>query len=422
MSPLTSMSPHSKAKREVLLLRDAVVWLLKRHDWGAKDWRMQRLFERLERYPPPTGLLRELEQTIPAQRPSAEPGGVSLGGGNRLAAGEFATKTVELLRELASTMADSALVDSELQNSIRAFGEAIPKRMITADLRRLIADTRSIDLASRRARRREYQRRQEMSKIVAALAKAVDESSIRSRGLSEGLENIIQHLWKAPDVQGLRSLREQVTSKVQALAADAQTMRTDLEGARSRASSLESLVAEQAERITDLQAEASQDPLTGVPNRRTFDHWLPKQVASCQSTDTPFALVIMDLDHFKRLNDTWGHPFGDTVLQAAARAISGAIRQDDIVARIGGEEFAVLIQGAVPNVARAVAGRLRSSLQQLEMRPEPDSDPVSVTASAGLANLRPDDDAASLYARADKSLYTAKQQGRDRLVDDWFDD
>ncbi len=408
--------------QETILLRDALVWLLQRRDWGVKKWRMQRLLERLERFPTPTGLVRELDQLIPEAPPRKSSGPVRVAAGNKLAATEFAVKTVELLNALARTMADSSLVDSDLQNSLRAFGEAIPKRVITSDLRRLLADTPSIDAASRRARRREYQRRQEVSKIITALAKAIDETSTRSQNLADGLEDIVQTLWDAPDVEGLRSLRKQVSSSVRSLASDARTLRTDLEGARTRASSLENLVAEQAERIVDLQAEASQDPLTGVPNRRTFDHWLPKQVKSCLSTDAPFALVILDLDHFKQVNDTWGHPFGDTVLQAAAQSISAAIRQDDIVARIGGEEFAVLIRGAVPNVARVVAERLRASVQNLDMRPEPDADPVSLTASAGMANLRPDDDAETLYARADKGLYTAKANGRDRLVDDWFDE
>jgi diguanylate cyclase (GGDEF)-like protein len=414
-------SSPPRASSDATILRDGLLWLLERRDLGAKKWRLERLMERLSRFPMPTGLIAELERTIPAEKPrGVAPASVSAG--SKLAASEFATKTVELLQALASTMADAALFDSELQNSIRAFGESVPRRAIVADLRRLLADTRAIDTASRRARRREFQRRQEVSKIVGTLAKAIEESSARSDKLSSGLEDILQQLWDLPDVEGLRSLRQQVTSRVQSLAEESRSLRHDLEGARTRTSALEDIVAEQAERIMDLQTEASQDPLTGVANRRAYDHWLPKQVQVCQSTDTPFALVLLDLDHFKSINDQHGHPFGDEVLQAAAKAMVQAVRQDDIVARVGGEEFAVLIKGAVPNVARLVAERIRSSIGRLEIRPDADADAVPVTASAGLASLRPDDDPESLYGRADRCLYRAKNSGRDRLVDDWLDD
>jgi len=416
--PFSSSKPKSD---DASILRDALVWFIQRGDHGAKKWRVERLIERLARLPVPTGLLRELEQTFPVQKKTVSTG-VRVAAGNRLAETEFATKTVELLGAIASTMADAALLDSELQNSIRAFGESIPKRMIVADLRRLSVDTRSIDGASRRARRREFQRRQEVSKIVGTLAKAINATSDKSEEITKGLDEILQDLWDQPDVSELRSLRKRVTSKISGLADESRSLRSDLEGAKSRTSALEDIVAEQAERIVDLQAEASQDPLTAVANRRAFDHWLPRLIKGCQSTDTPFAMVILDLDHFKGVNDTYGHPFGDVVLQAAAKAMMDTVRQDDIVARVGGEEFAVLIRGAVPNVARVVAERIRTAIGKLELRPEPDADRVSVSASAGMANLRPDDTAESLYARADRGLYQAKGDGRDRLVDDWLND
>ena len=416
--------PSADARaRDAAILRDGLVWLIRNRTAGAKAWRVERLLERLERSPAPTGLRRELETTFPAQparESTVEPPRESAG--SKLAATEFATTTIELIEAIAGSLADAALIDSELQNSIRAFGESIPKRAIVTDLRRLIADTRSIDRASRRARRREFQRRKEVSRIVTTLARAIDESSNRSDRLTKGLEDILQQLWDQPDVDGLRDLRKRVGTRVRSLADESRSLRSDLEGAKSRTSALEGIVAEQAERIVDLQAEASQDPLTAVANRRTYDHWLPKLVQLSQATDTPFALVILDLDHFKVVNDTHGHPFGDEVLQASARVMAQAVRQDDIVARIGGEEFAVLLEGAVPNVARVVAERLRHSIGDLELKPSPEATAVRVTASAGLANLRAGDDPESLYARADKALYRAKNEGRDRLVDDSLDD
>ncbi len=404
-------------EKDATLLRDGLLWLIRRRKRGADERRLPRLVDRLGRFPSPTGLLRELELTFPPEVHLADPLPEVEPRGSRVADREFAGKTVELLRAVADTMADSALMDSELQNSIHTFGDSVPDRTVVADLRRLIADTRSIDAASRRARRREYLRREEVSKLIAALARALEKTAAQGTQLGEGLDELLQVVWAQPDVEGLRNMRQQITDKVRSLASDTANLRQDLEGARSRADALEHIVAEQAERIVDLEAATSRDPLTGVANRRAFDQVLPQLCDLCHRTDTPFSLVILDLDHFKNVNDSHGHPFGDEVLQEVGKALMSVVRQDDVVARVGGEEFAVLLKGAVPNVARVVTERLRASVGELVFSIEG----AQVTASAGLASLRPGETSGALYKRADELLYDAKRAGRDRLHEDQQD-
>lgn len=397
------------------VLRDGLLWLIRRRDWGASPGRLERLQERLARFPAPTGLVRELEATFPAEplrrREERQP---------EILAEDPALRpgVLSLLGAMASILADAALMDSQLQSSIRAFADSIPKRLTLSDLRRMEADTGSLEAAARRARRAEYERRREVTGIVSALARTLDEHTAQSGKLSERLEELVQTLWALPDAEGIRDVRQRVSGHLQEVSADARSLRERLEGARSRASTLEHLVVEQAERIGDLQTQATIDPLTGVANRRCFDEWLPKRVQASLASDVPFSLVILDLDHFKQLNDTWGHPIGDHALATAVQAMVATIRQDDTLARIGGEEFAVMIRGAVPNVARVVAERLRVSVSQMELRAQEGGPLIPLTASAGLASLRPGDDAERLYARADRALYAAKHGGRDRLVDD----
>ncbi|MFH1467611.1 MAG: GGDEF domain-containing protein [Pseudomonadota bacterium] len=397
------------------LLRDGLLWLLRRRDWGASSQRLAQLEERLRRFPSPTGLVRELEKTIPAAPPPrrAEPAPPVQEEDPALR-----PAVLSLLRAIATVMGDAALMDSQLQNSIRAFGDSLPRRLTLSDLKRLEADTGSLDAAARRARRAEYQRRKEVTEIVAALAKALDEHTSQTGRLSERLEDLVQTLWALPDIDGMRDVRRQVSGHLQGLSTEARTLRESLEGARSRAAALEHLVEEQEERIGDLETKATLDPLTGVANRGCFNRWLPRRIETNLASDSPFALVIVDFDHFKALNDTWGHPAGDRALTDAVQAMAATIRQDDTLARIGGEEFAVMIQGAVPNVARLVAERLRASVSQVTLPNTGDAQPQLLTASAGLANLRPGDSAESLYARADRALYAAKRAGRDRLIDD----
>lgn len=153
------------------------------------------------------------------------------------------------------------------------------------------------------------------------------------------------------------------------------------------------------------------DSLTGLHNRRAFDEHLPREVARSQRLGEPFCLLMIDIDHFKRLNDTYGHPAGDAVLRSVARAIAGCTRPSDLVARYGGEEFAVVLSGIDSGQALAVAERIRRQVALAE------SGLHRVTVSVGVAQYRPSagDDAEQLLGRADQALYAAKHAGRNRV-------
>lgn len=159
-----------------------------------------------------------------------------------------------------------------------------------------------------------------------------------------------------------------------------------------------------------------QDALTGVANRRAFDEGLARHVAPVTSGLT-FALVIVDIDHFKAVNDRYGHPTGDAVLRWLGGLLRAATRQGDIVARYGGEEFAAILPGADAEGATRWAERLRRAVRD-ELPPGVDT---GVTISAGVAVWALNDDDGAVVARADRALYAAKHGGRDRVVTDGVD-
>lgn len=167
----------------------------------------------------------------------------------------------------------------------------------------------------------------------------------------------------------------------------------------------------------DLRAEAIRDPLTGLHNRRWLAEALPRELARTRRAQRPIAVLMVDLDHFKRYNDRHGHAGGDALLAAFGRLLSGMVRSEDIACRHGGEEFVVVLPGADDEQARARADDLRRALAAL--RPlEGGRVLPATTASIGIAVAGPGDDQtpAALLARADKALYQAKAQGRDRCV------
>jgi diguanylate cyclase len=155
-----------------------------------------------------------------------------------------------------------------------------------------------------------------------------------------------------------------------------------------------------------LEAAAMRDPLTGLRNRRSFD----AEVIQTLAQDNAACLLIVDLDHFKRINDQYGHAVGDLALRAVALALQSSVRREDIVGRIGGEEFGILLPEIDIDSAIAIAGTIGQRIQKCNLKA--DGLKVAVTASIGLALAGPDDTDATLFSAADAALYTAKRDGR----------
>ncbi len=170
---------------------------------------------------------------------------------------------------------------------------------------------------------------------------------------------------------------------------------------------------EQAHQIEVHAADAMTDALTGTSNRRLFDAELAQRLAEWHRKKTPFCLMMIDVDHFKKCNDTHGHLAGDEVLRGVARSLRETLRTMDIIARYGGEEFAVIMPSTT--LPEAEMGGERTCLYIEAQQFEYDGELLKVTVSGGLAQARPDEDEAAIIKRADEALYAAKKGGRNRV-------
>lgn len=164
----------------------------------------------------------------------------------------------------------------------------------------------------------------------------------------------------------------------------------------------------------ELQRFASTDALTGLPNRRSFMAALERSLARAEKDpDRKLCLAIFDIDHFKRINDRFGHPAGDEVIREVGVRAQNSLRARDMIGRIGGEEFAILLPKADIAAAQAVCERMRASMAE---NPVVHGEAViPFTASVGIAEFEPGDDVDHLMARADAALYDAKTGGRDKI-------
>ncbi|TFW16429.1 GGDEF domain-containing protein [Duganella callida] len=158
------------------------------------------------------------------------------------------------------------------------------------------------------------------------------------------------------------------------------------------------------------------DGLTGLYNRAWLNDLLPTMVTTAHSSNAPLALIMIDLDHFKKFNDTHGHLAGDQALRAAAQVLSGALRPTDFAVRYGGEEMMVLLPQTSDKVAAAVAERLCERMRQASVFADMRQPLPHITASLGVAVLQPQQNEQDLIAAADAALYRAKESGRDRVA------
>jgi diguanylate cyclase len=183
---------------------------------------------------------------------------------------------------------------------------------------------------------------------------------------------------------------------------------------RTRIAELEREASDLHSRLDDEKQGARIDPLTGIANRKCFEERFADEIAQMPRAPLPVVMLLWDLDSFKVINDSYGHRAGDRVLQSVAACFMAAVRGNDFVARIGGEEFVMLLSGAKIEQAMLIANQVRSAVEALRFHFR--GTPVRVTVSCGLTELKENDVADAAFDRADGALYRAKHSGKNLCV------
>jgi len=402
-------APDEDANR----LREALDWML--DAWepmvpNIRRARLTRLQERLEETPSPTGLMNEIRALAPrdntststsADTPPAEEPEPNEAYGNALGA-------------IAYAMREASLLDDSLAAAIESFARSVPVNPGRGDAKRLAREAETLEQKASPVRARAVAERREIARIVATISEALGGTTGRSSQLVDGLQDLGQRLEQSADPQGLRLIRQEAIRRVSSLQQEASALRGRLQQAEAEASSLKSVVEEQSRLISQIRDAAARDPLTGLLNRGAFDAAFATQIRNNRQRKRPITLVILDIDHFKHVNDTWGHPVGDQVLRVVAERLSRLVREGDVVARVGGEEFAILLPRIGARKAAQVAERIRADIERQSFSAS--GTVFRVTLSIGLDALNGNEDPERLYARVDQALYAAKEGGRNRVV------
>lgn len=238
--------------------------------------------------------------------------------------------------------------------------------------------------------------------------------------VTQQMEDIEESVSQAQDLETLKST---VQSRVDTIRAHMQQFRLAEE---SRVKQMEQQVEQLHGRLHSVQSESDQlrqrlkqqrdqamvDPLTGIPNRLAYNDRLEQEVARWLRYDSPLVLTVWDVDHFKLINDTYGHQAGDKVLSVIAKLLHKQVRDTDFVARYGGEEFVLLLPETSLENAAVVGEHLRKSVEECEFHFR--GKRVPITISCGMSQFAEGDTAEKVFARADKALYKAKENGRNQ--------
>lgn len=246
----------------------------------------------------------------------------------------------------------------------------------------------------------------EITKILNLLRNYSDANVSFSRVLDRAKEDLPESL-KAEEVRIIISYLMIENDNMRARTANLQA---NLEKSHEQIERLKSNLA-------TAEAQGLSDPLTGVNNRRSFDIILASQVAALRNSTKPLSLILADIDHFKAINDRYGHPVGDEVLKWFAKVLTANLKGRDTVARYGGEEFAVILPQTPLENAFKIAAQIKAQLEsQFWQKPDAPNTMLRVTASFGVAQLSQGEGTSSLISRADAKLYQAKADGRNRVA------
>lgn len=249
-----------------------------------------------------------------------------------------------------------------------------------------------------------------MSKRIATVHQAIDTAMATASTYSSTLASATSQLSEDLDGQTLRSMTQQLLAETQRMQEANSQLERKLEASRDDILQLQ-------RDLDDVRREAMLDPLTKIFNRKHFDDGLLRAFAEAKNTSSPMSLLLLDIDQFKRFNDTWGHQTGDQVLRLVAMTLRSNLKGRDIAARYGGEEFAAILPETDLEGAVILADNIRKAIHSKELLKRSTNEKLGrITASFGVASYRDGDTPSSLIDRADRCLYAAKHAGRNRVV------
>ena len=327
---------------------------------------------------------------------------------------EIKSTLLHLLHLIIQNIGELSVDDRWLKGQIDALLEASTPPLTLRRLDDVERRLKDVIFKQTEAKGRALEAQEEMRLMLGTFIQRLSQMAESSASFQGKMEESARLIEQAKSIMDLTPVMKDVIGATRTMAADSRLVRDELRDMKERAHTTDDEIAKLHEELDRVSVQARHDPLTGVLNRKGLDEAMNREVANVRRKDTPLCVAMLDIDNFKRLNDTLGHMVGDAALKHLAEVARECMRPQDTLARYGGEEFIILLPDTVLEKSIDAMTRLQRELTKRLFLTG--TDKVLITFSAGVAQLDPQEEGADAIRRADQGMYLAKRAGKNRVL------
>lgn len=327
---------------------------------------------------------------------------------------EIKKALLKLLHMVFENIADLSLDEQWLKGQMDALMEASSPPLTLRRLDDVERRLKDVIFKQKNAKEHALQAQNEMRDMLAAFIDRLSDMAKSTGSFHEKLEENARQIEQAKTLAEIAPVLKEVISATRSMASQSKTSGEELQIMRDRAIQTDAELVKLHQELDRVSTQARHDPLTGALNRKGLEEAVEREISSVRRKDTPLCMALLDIDNFKKLNDTMGHATGDVALAHLAKVARESMRPQDTLARYGGEEFVILLPDTPLDKGIEAMTRLQRELTKTFFLAG--TEKVLITFSAGVAQLAPDESGAEAIKRADKAMYLAKRAGKNRVL------
>lgn len=327
---------------------------------------------------------------------------------------EIKKALLKLLHLLFENIAELSLDEQWLKGQMDALMSAATPPLTLRRLDDVERRLKDVIFKQKDAKENAVQAQNEMRQMLAAFIDRLSDMAKSTGNFHEKLEENARQIEQAKSLAEIAPVLKEVISATRAMASQSKESGEELRAMRDRANQTDAELVKLHQELDRVSTQARHDPLTGALNRKGLEEAVEREISSVRRKDTPLCMSLLDIDNFKKLNDTLGHATGDVALTHLATVARECMRPQDTLARYGGEEFVILLPDTPLDKGIEAMTRLQRELTKKFFLAG--SEKILITFSAGVAQLAPDETGADAIKRADKAMYLAKRAGKNRVL------